>query len=159
MSLLLFTWQVERDTKNLCTQCVKHQSLKWKQGVTPPAGSSEPRAPSTELEDQPRCCSTPQQRRTTSARGRSRTLLQLCLFEREGCSWEAISKCSCLFLVFGSSPCGKISVHYLVLLEELHPATHLLTSLLELQAVKGVSLDVPGVEVWIFILWIVPDWF
>ena len=25
--------------------------------------------------------------------------------------------------------------------------THLLTSLLELQAVKGVSLDVPGVEV------------
>ena len=28
--------------------------------------------------------------------------------------------------------------------------THLLTSLLELQAVKGVSLDVPGVEVWLF---------
>ena len=34
-----------------------------------------------------------------------------------------------MFLVFGSSPCGKISVHYLVLLKELHPATHLLTSL------------------------------
>ena len=127
MSLLLFTCRMRRERKNVNIMPSAYVSTNM--SCDPPADSSEPRAPSTELEDQPRCCSTPQQRRTTSGRGRSRILLQLCLFERAGCSWEAISKCSCLFLVFGSSPCGKISVHYLVLLKELHPATHLLTSL------------------------------